>query len=154
MNNQVEADGKKRQPKYSEGVSRRRAAREWAVQILFRQDMNPVKPDKAIADFWTQEKAGAGDKAFAEELVQGVWAEKSAIDEWLSRCSVNWTLDRMPATDRNVLRLGVYELLFRKDIPASVSINEAVDLARFFGASGSGKFVNGVLDRLRKEIGR
>ncbi len=143
-----------RQPKFSEGVSRRRAAREWAVQILFRQDMNPVKPEKAVADFWTQERAGAGDKAFAEELVCGVWAEKSKIDEWISRSSANWTLDRMPATDRNVLRLGVYELLCRKDIPASVSINEAVDLARFFGASGSGKFVNGVLDRVRKELGR
>lgn len=143
-----------RKPKFTEGVSRRRAAREWAVQLLFQYDMNPSEPDKLFAEFWSERKVKAKDKAFTEELVRGALAEKAVLDEWISRCAKNWEIKRMPATDRNVLRLGVYEVLRRKDIPVRVSINEAVDLARYFGTRGSGKFINGILDRVRKECGR
>lgn len=91
---------------------------------------------------------------FAEPLIRGVLENRDAIDTELSTRAVNWDLHRMAAVDRNVLRLAVYEMLHREDIPPVVSINEAVDIAKKFSTDESGKFVNGILDKIKAQLDR
>ena len=91
---------------------------------------------------------------FADPLIRGVLEHQAKIDEELQKHAKNWSLQRMAAVDRNVLRLAAYEMLFREDIPPIVSINEAVDIAKKFSTHDSGKFVNGILDQIRKELMR
>jgi N utilization substance protein B len=93
-----------------------------------------------------------GAREYAEELVEGVAAKRDALDEHIARCARNWRLERMAAVDRNVLRLATYEL-GRGDMPASVIIDQAIELARRFGADASPGFVNGVLDAVAREMG-
>jgi N utilization substance protein B len=91
---------------------------------------------------------------FAEELVRGVIEKRAAIDEKIAKYTENWDLPRIAAVDRNILRLAMYEMLFRDDIPPVVSINEAVDIAKKFSTRESGAFVNGILDRLKADLTR
>ena len=127
----------------------RSLAREAALKILYqldvRADLDPTtlfaEIDEAITD--------ADARRFARDLVLGARAELTTIDAELSAVAINWTLTRMAAIDRNVLRLGTFELLFRPDLPAAVSINEAVDLAKNYSTKDSGAFVNGILDKIR-----
>jgi N utilization substance protein B len=93
-------------------------------------------------------------RQFAERLVRGVFDNRAAIDEKLAFYTQNWPLHRMGAVDRNVLRLAIYEMFFGGEVPAVVCINEAVDLAKFFSSSESGRFVNGILDRAAKDAPR
>ena len=102
--------------------------------------------------FWGENLAPDESKQFVEESVQGVRQNVAQIDEMIQKCTEHWDLARMAAVDRNVMRMAVYEMLFRLDIPAIVSINEAVDLAKYFSSRESGKFVNGILDRIRKTV--
>lgn len=132
----------------------RRAVREWTVQLLFQLDMNPGDMADKFAYFWAEHEAPEKARGMAEETVKGVIEHKEEIDAMISRFAENWTILRMASVDRNVLRLGVYEMLYRHDIPPVVSINEAVDLAKYFNSGESGRFVNGILDRVRKEIDR
>lgn len=135
-------------------MSTRRQAREWAVQLLFQLDINPTELDPAIAEFWRERNGGARGKAFVEKTVKGVTSNCKEIDAMIRRCAENWDIKRMAATDRNVIRVAVYELMYCDDVPAAVAINEAVDIAKYFNCSESGRFVNGVLDRIRKELKR
>lgn len=96
----------------------------------------------------------AEEMEFAQELVRGVLAERDAIDRKIEGASENWRLTRMPVVDRNILRIGAFELGWRTDIPASVAINEAIELAKRFGGAESRAFVNGILDRVASEVGR
>ena len=132
----------------------RRAAREWAVQLLFQLDFNPTELGIAFGDFWEKKKASTRARTFTESLVEGVDANRATIDEKIQNYADNWDLKRMAAVDRNIIRLAMYEMLFRDDIPPIVTINEAVDLAKAFSGFQSGKFVNGILDRARKDIAR
>jgi N utilization substance protein B len=116
--------------------------------------MNPGDLSERFAGFWADHEAPEKARAMVEELVRGVMEHKQEVDSMISRFAENWTIVRMASVDRNVLRLGVYEMLHRHDIPPVVSINEAVDLAKYFNSAESGRFVNGILDRVRKEIGR
>ena len=95
-----------------------------------------------------------GEKEFSASLSNGVCSNLQAIDQLISRTSTNWRIDRMPTIDRNILRLGIYEIVFREDIPIGASINEAIELAKLFCANGrqSHQFINGVLDRVAKDI--
>lgn len=131
----------------------RREAREWAVQLLFQLDFNPEELTVAFPSFWAERKVSAKSRQFVEEIVRGVLAHREQIDGMITKCAQNWSLSRMAGVDRNIIRLAVYEMLCRTDIPHAVSINEAVDIARSMGDAGSPRFVNGVLDRLRKELG-
>lgn len=133
---------------------RRRFAREFAVQILFELDLNPQPLAETFEWFWTEHRTSSATRRFAEELVKGVLEHRDQIDETLKCYSTNWELHRMAAVDRNVLRLALYEMLFRPDIPPVVSINEAVDLAKYFNSTESGHFVNGILDRICKDLPR
>lgn len=131
-------------------MSRRSRARQIAFQILYQDDLNP-RGNPAFADELIQQRLRADDLvAFARTLVAGVRQKRPELDALLEQRAANWSLKRMAATDRNVLRLGAYELL-HCDTPQRVSIDEAVELAKRFGSAQSASFVNGILDRVMHE---
>lgn len=157
----------------------RREARERAVQFLFQYDLNPCEEiDAALHHFWDSQREAviAEDKAiarwnekmempppsaeesavriFAEPLIRGVLQHRESIDAEIKKLAHNWDLNRMAVVDRNVLRLAIYEMLHRDDIPPIVSINEAVDIAKKFSTHESGRFVNGILDKFKGELMR
>ena len=160
-------------------MGQRREARERAVQFLFQHDLNPAdKLDEALDHFWdsqrgpaiAEEKAAAtwGQKTdlppattqelatrhFADLLIRGVLEHRAELDQRITQFARNWDLKRMAVVDRNVLRLAIYEMYFRDDIPPIVSINEAVDIAKKFSTGDSGKFINGILDKIKGELPR
>jgi transcription antitermination protein NusB len=135
--------------------SKRRLARELAVQFLYQFDMSGGSLEEALPLFWeTQSEVGDDGRKFGEELIRGVVERKAAIDEKIVKYTENWDLPRIAAVDRNILRLAMYEMLYRDDIPPVVSINEAVDIAKKFSTRESGAFVNGILDRLKADLTR
>ena len=137
-------------------MGKRREGREAAVQLLFHWDMNVRQPfEKADLDgFWQLRTANQATKEFATRVAAGVIAEQVAIDEKISRYTANYELKRISAVDRNILRVAIYEMLFCNDVPPIVAINEAIDIAKKFGTEESGKFVNGVLDRVKLDLNR
>jgi transcription antitermination protein NusB len=128
----------------------RREARELAVQMLYALDSNSsVGVRETLRTFREEQGEIAGKvREFAEELVQGVQAQRAVIDEAIKARSKNWSLSRMPMVDLNVMRLAAYELMFRSDIPKKVTINEAIEIVRRFGDKDSPAFVNGILDEI------
>ena len=135
-------------------MSSRHDARLWAVQFLFQRDFNDTELEAAFVDFWPERKAHTKARIFCEELIRGVELYRGEIDARLRKYAEHWSLERMGAVDRNVMRVALYEMMFCKDIPPVVSINEAVDLAKELSGRESGKFVNGILDRARQDIER
>ncbi|MEK6697658.1 MAG: transcription antitermination factor NusB [Nitrospirota bacterium] len=134
---------------------KRRKAREYALQILFQLDIRKEKPSAAVfKHFWAGHTPDDEAKAFAEELVKGSYKHLKKIDEIIRASAKNWTLDRMATVDRNVLRMAVYEILYRMDIPTSVTINEAIEIAKKYGSDESGSFVNGILDSAARMTGK
>lgn len=125
----------------------RHQARERALQILFQYDIHG-KPGLWLDVFWKENEASGEAKAFAERLVAGVLGQKAELDALISQYATNWKVSRMPIVDRNILRAGVYELLWMDDVPAKVTLNEAVELAKSFGDDEASKFVNGILDKV------
>jgi N utilization substance protein B len=128
----------------------RREARELALQMLYALDSNSSVGLRETLQTFREEQGDIADKVreFAEDLVRGVQAERSVIDEAIRACSKNWSLTRMPRVDLNVMRLAAYELMFRSDIPKKVSINEAIEIVRRYGDKESPAFVNGILDEI------
>jgi N utilization substance protein B len=111
--------------------------------------------DEALPMFWaTQESPDDDARRFAEELVRGCLAQRAQIDERIQHYTEHWELNRMAVVDRNILRLAMHEMLARTDIPPVVSINEAVDIAKKFSTPESGKFVNGILDKVKSDLMR
>lgn len=136
-------------------MRKRTKAREYALQILYAVDITKDEPKKCIEHFWQGSEESSGEvKKFAEQLVDGVSHKIKEIDKLISQYATNWQLERMAVIDRNVLRFAAYELLFMKDIPPKVSINEAIDVAKKYGGPDSGKFVNGILDKINKTEGK
>ncbi|NLB59479.1 MAG: transcription antitermination factor NusB [Lentisphaerae bacterium] len=135
-------------------MNTRRQAREWAVQLLFQLDFNPEALPNVFADFWSGKEPDSKTRQFTEELVRGVREHGAELDAKLRAYADNWDLKRMNAVDRNVMRLALFEMLFRPEIPPVVSINEAVDIAKAFSSMESGRFVNGVLDRACQDLDR
>ncbi len=129
-------------------MSRRSRAREIVLQVLYQSDMNPDQPDDVRQRF-IEARLNYDRQliAFAVELLAGVRQHQSEIDRQLEMTAQNWKLSRMPTTDRNVLRLGAFEVLFTQT-PDRVAINEAIELAKRYGTQNSAQFVNGILDRL------
>ncbi|HEX8819846.1 MAG TPA: transcription antitermination factor NusB [Archangium sp.] len=135
----------------------RRTARERALQALYQLEMSPASINDALESAWAAaEEARKEPEAvkFARELVEGVMTNRAEIDRLIEQHSHNWRLDRMGRIDRNVLRLGVFELKYRPDIPKKVSLNEAVELGKNFGTEESSAFVNGLLDRVAAALGK
>jgi N utilization substance protein B len=131
-------------------MTKRSRAREIALQLLFQRDHNANIDRAAAAQFARDRLRKAPLEPFCLGLYDGVVAHLDEIDRRLGAAAENWRLPRMAAVDRNVLRLGAYELLFAADTPAGVAIDEAIELARRYGSKDSPGFVNGVLDRLRQ----
>ncbi len=142
----------------------RRRAREFALQALYAADVSGVSGAVALAGLWASqldelqepvaEPVTPEETEFATELVRGVMDDREAIDARIESASEHWRLARMPVVDRNILRLGTWELVQRADIPTSVTLNEAIELAKRFGGAESRAFVNGLLDRIAGELGR
>lgn len=123
--------------------------------MLFQLEASGVTPDLAVELFWrTYEDADPEGRSYADAIVRGVAENLKAIDERVTAASQNWRLERMSRVDRNLLRLGTWELMFRSDVPRAVILDEAVELAKSFGTDESSAFVNGVLDRIATDIGR
>jgi N utilization substance protein B len=135
-------------------MGKRRRAREAAIQYHFWRDLQHGETPKRIDDFWDFCPVKANVREFAEPLISGMVEHLDKIDERIRKYCENYNLNRISAVDRNVLRLAIYEMLYRDDIPPVVSINEAIELAKTFGGTESGKFVNGILDRVRKDLDR
>src|SRR5438270_12497129 len=158
-------------------MGKRREARERAVQFLFQHDINPPEDlDAALEQFWQTQRAAAiaedkgaatwgqptelpppsADEAavrlFADPLIRGALEHREESDDLIRKHAINWELHRIAAVDRNILRLAIYEMLHRDDIPPVVSINEAVDIAKKFSTQDSGKFVNGILDKVKGDL--
>jgi len=132
----------------------RTAAREAALQMLFSADLGSHPADAAVQNFWREFPGDPEGRAYADAAVRGVLAERERVDERVRKASQNWRLERMTAIDRNVLRLGTWELLYRPDVPRAVIIDESVEIAKRFGGKESAAFVNGVLDRIADDCGR
>ena len=124
------------------------------MQALFCMDMSGTFSKEMLNDYCRSFPPGERFYAFFEHLVTGVMLQKTEIDATIERYSSNWKMRRMAAVDRNILRIAVFELLFRADIPAKVSINEAIDIGKKFGTPESGAFINGILDSIRSAIER
>lgn len=126
----------------------RSKARRQALHILYQREVtgDTVRKILGTRAYNTEEAGEPGE--FARQLLEGVEARQSRIDEVIESTSENWALSRMPLVDRNILRIAVYELLFEHEIPDSVSINEAVEMAKTYGGDDSSKFVNGILGRV------
>ena len=160
-------------------MGKRREARERAVQFLFQHDLNPPeKVDAALDEFWSSQRAAAiaeekgtatwgqpielpppsvdeaAIRLFADPLIRGALECREEADSVIKKHALNWDLHRIAAVDRNILRLAIYEMLHRDDIPPIVSINEAVDIAKKFSTEDSGKFVNGILDKVKGDLMR
>jgi N utilization substance protein B len=130
----------------------RHQARERALQILFQYDIHG-RPGLWLEVFWKENEATDEVKTFAERLVAGVLKKKNELDALIGKYATNWKISRMPIVDRNILRAGVYELLWMDDVPAKVTVNEAIELAKSFGDDEASKFVNGILDQVfNKEL--
>ncbi len=127
---------------------KRRTAREKALQTLFQIDVSDIDPKEAITHALDEQESDP----FFEELVFGVLEQKDKLDEMISQHLVNWKLDRIANVDRAILRLSVYEMVYQEDIPVSVSMNEAIELAKLFGDDKAPKFVNGVLSNIKNDL--
>ncbi|MDF1565813.1 MAG: transcription antitermination factor NusB [Deltaproteobacteria bacterium] len=134
-------------------MGKRRKARECALQALYEIDTAGQDPGDAIQHL--AESFGTDDPkilGYAESLIRGVWGNLEELDAVIQEHSPNWTLERMARVDRNILRLAAFELRFREDVPLKVVLNEAIEVAKRFGAEGSAAFINGVLDRLAQTL--
>ncbi len=134
-------------------MRKRTLARDWALKILYQSDMIGKNRtiEHTIEQFYENEETKDKEiQEFCQRLVLGVHAVLTTIDETISKYATNWQIKRMAVIDKNILRLGVYELKFISDIPPKVTINEAVELAKKYGDLESSKFVNGILDKIFK----
>lgn len=128
----------------------RHSARELALQILFQWDFHGTT-DGWLEEFWEEQRPLKPVRVFANQLVAGVQDQKEELDQLIEQAAENWTLDRMPIVDRNILRQTIYELIWIPDIPAKVSMDEALQLAKSFADDDAKRFVNGILDKILKD---
>jgi N utilization substance protein B len=129
-------------------MSIRRRAREIALQVLYQLDMGHGDPGEVLDLYWQNFQPSQKARQFCQRLTEGVQRNRNQIDELIEENSENWTLKRMAMVDRNILRLATFELLHCPDIPFKVTLNEAIELAKKFGADDSSAFINGILDKI------
>lgn len=133
-------------------MGKRRQARELALQALYFLEERDGDPDQALDLFCGNFSPPRKSRTFFLDLVKGVQCHRSAIDRIVEGYSDNWKVFRMPRVDRNVIRMAVFEMLWLDDIPPKVTINEAIDIGKRFGADDSGAFINGILDRIHRAL--
>jgi len=130
----------------------KRRTRELALQMLFQMDLGTVQIKDLEENFLPQASAPEAAKEMSLVLVKNIWDRVSEIDSTLRRFTEHWDLARMAGVDRNVLRIGAYEILFDAEVPKSVAINEALEIVKRFSTEESSRFVNGILDKLEKKV--
>jgi len=128
----------------------RRDAREAAVQYLYQREMQADESDTALQEFYEMRGLSPSGRRFCDDLLQGWMKHREAVDEMIRQHSRNFEFHRLSAVDRNVLRIACHEILNCPEIPPAVAINEAIEIAKKYSSGDSGKFVNGVLDNIRK----
>jgi transcription antitermination factor NusB len=129
-------------------MGKRRRSRELAIKVLFHLEFSKDDPAAAFELICNNFGAAEDSKAFSKELVEGICSHMKEVDELLSKASQHWRLERIAKVDRAILRMALYELLYRDDIPPKATINEAVDLGKKFCSEESGAFINGILDKI------
>jgi N utilization substance protein B len=132
----------------------RTSGREAALKMLFGLEATGADANAAIVSFWREFGGEAEERPYADDSVRGVMADRDGLDGIIRTASEHWRLERMTRVDRNVLRLGTWELCHRTDIPRAVILDEAVELAKRYGSEESGAFVNGVLNQIADNLGR
>jgi N utilization substance protein B len=130
----------------------RRKAREIALQVLYGLEYEHASVSSVPEHYWTLSETATEVRVYAQKLVEGVLANGEKIDDTIREASLNWKLERMAVVDRNVLRIAVYELIFLEDVPERVSLNEAIEIVKRYGAEESGAFINGILDRIHRGV--
>ena len=135
-------------------MGNRRRARELAMQVLFQMDINGDDSMAAVELFCKHFEVPKKAKPFFLELVAGVRARLDKIDRLIEQSSDNWKISRMSGMDRNIMRVAVFELLYCSEIPAKVSINEAIDIGKKFGTEQSPAFINGILDNINISLNK
>jgi transcription antitermination protein NusB len=147
-----------RPPTTQSGTDSRHRAREAALQMLYQWEVGRMPIDEVCRTFWTGGPAGAAPtetiRQFATLLASGVAARTAELDPLIVEAADNWRLERMNIMDRLILRLGVYEFLYEPGTPTKVVINEAIELGRTFSADESVRFINGILDAIRRTLNR
>jgi len=133
-------------------MRKRTQARELAIQVLYQLDLRGPEVLEDGHEMVAERTANSEVASFARELVAGTWERRSEVDELIERFAKNWKIYRMAVVDRNILRLAVYEIVYRHDVPPLVAINEAINLAKKYSTNQSGPFVNGILDGIRQSL--
>lgn len=133
-------------------MGNRRLSRELVIQFLYLTEMNEGEIENQLKSFWESNSCQEDVQSFTEEILNNIFDHKKEIDTRLEKYSDNWTLSRMTVIDRNLLRMAASELMFSKTVPPKVVIDEALEIAKKFGSEDSPNFINGVLDRILKEI--
>jgi len=136
-------------------MANRHLSRTIAMQTLYQWDFNGQKEknlDQSLEHNLTEFAPGFKDEGFAQSLIKGVLKNHQAIDKLITKYATEWPLEQITTVDRNILRIGIYELKFDPEIPSKVAINEAIEVAKTYGGESSGKFVNGVLGAIYKEM--
>ena len=133
-------------------MGKRRLSREFVIQFLYLTEMNKGEIQNQLQLFWESHPAAEDVQLFTEVILKDVFDHKEQIDVRLEKYSDNWTLSRMTVIDRNLLRMAASEILYSKTVPPKVAIDEAVEIAKRFGSEDSAHFINGILDRVLKEM--
>ncbi len=133
-------------------MGKRRLSREFVIQFLYLTEMNKGEIQNQLQLFWESNPAAEDVQLFTEVILKDVFDHKEQIDVRLEKYSDNWTLSRMTVIDRNLLRMAASEILYSKTVPPKVAIDEAVEIAKRFGSEDSAHFINGILDRVLKEM--
>jgi len=133
-------------------MGKRRQSRELVIQFLYLIEMNEGEVQDQLKLFWESHPTAEDVQSFTEEILKDTFDHKEAIDARLEKYSDNWTLSRMTVIDRNLLRMAASEILYSKTVPPKVAIDEAVEIAKRFGSEDSPNFINGILDRILKEL--
>jgi N utilization substance protein B len=134
-------------------MGERRTARECALQLLFQMDITGENIETAMPKYWQlKDDINEQSREFCDSLARGYYENRELIDRIVSENADNWRLDRMAVVDRNIMRIAIYEFLFRDDIPEKVSINEAIEIAKRYGGPESTQFINGILDAVKNKI--
>ena len=130
----------------------RRKSREIAIQILYQLEINEADIEDAVDTYWDAYQPSRDLKEFSSHILHGVFMHHREIDTIISKTSNHWSLRRMPAVDRSILRAAIFEILYCPDIPLKVTIDEAIELAKKFGTEKSSAFVNGILDKVAHQF--
>ena len=133
-------------------MATRRRGREAALQLLYAVEMTHADVDEVLGSSWAHALTAARTREFTGALLRGVIASRDEIDAIIREWSANWSLERIGLVERNILRFAIYELLFMPEIPPNVTINEAIEVAKRYGADDAPSFINGILDRIKDQV--